>query len=108
MKSQFQLSFKQGQFEECISVLSNMKFTNHLLNSGFIQFLNEIKNICEKEMQDLLTEINQTNYDKMQEDLIIYLTKSQDFILNCNFIDINRSAQVDMDKFYKTFYKHYD
>jgi hypothetical protein len=44
----------------------------------------------------------------MQEDLIVLLTKSQDFILNCNFIDINRSAQIDLDKFYKTFYKHYD
>lgn len=44
----------------------------------------------------------------MQEDLINELTKSLDFILNCNFIDINRSAQVDMDKFYKIFYKHYD
>jgi hypothetical protein len=44
----------------------------------------------------------------MQEDLINELTKSQDFILNCNFIDIKRSAQVDMDKFYKIFYKHYD
>lgn len=44
----------------------------------------------------------------MQEELIVLLTKSQDFILNCNFIDINRSAQIDLDKFYKTFYKHYD
>ena len=44
----------------------------------------------------------------MQEDLTVFLTKSQDFILNCNFIDMNRSAQIDMDKFYKSFYKHYD
>lgn len=44
----------------------------------------------------------------MQDELITELIKSHDFIMNCNFIDINRSAQVDMDKFYKLFYKHYD
>jgi hypothetical protein len=58
MKAQFQLSIKNGVIEECVSVLSNMKFTNYLLNSDFIQFLNEIKNTCEKELQELLSEIN--------------------------------------------------
>lgn len=38
--------------------MSNMKFTNQLFNSDFIQFLNDIKNTCEKELQELLTEIH--------------------------------------------------
>jgi hypothetical protein len=53
-----------------------MNFTNHLINSNsdFITFLKDIRNTCEKEKNDLLTEIDLTDYVKMQEQVIADLS----------------------------------
>jgi hypothetical protein len=72
-----------------------MRFTNKILNGNFINFLNEFKNICDNEREDQIAEFKAEFLSEMQEKFFNKIKEFSKFIVNSQFIDINRSNQVD-------------